>query len=184
MKEYETGSFISSYKIFKEKCTVQSQKSHHYNSYSASKASPVLVDGQATTRQVGLWIDHRKAIVVLVTDTDKGHVIKQIESHLESDARPDAGRPAHSGQKYRSNAEGHQDRRLAGHLDKYYDEVISAFHDAQSILIFGPGEAKGELEKRIESKGIRGRIIAVETADSMTEPQIAAKVQQYFLENL
>ena len=104
-----------------------------------------------------------------------------IESHLESDTRPAAGWPAHSGQDYKSNTQDHQDRRFIGHLDRYYDEVISAIHDAESILIFGPGEAKGELKKRIESKGLKGRTVAVETADEMTEPQIVAKVRQHFL---
>jgi hypothetical protein len=68
-----------------------------------------------------------------------------------------------------------------GHLDKYYDEVITFIHDAESILIFGPGEAKGELKKRIEIKGLHGHIVGVETADEMTDPQIAAKVRKRFL---
>jgi hypothetical protein len=162
---------------------MQSQKKYHYSSYlesiAANEKPQAVADEQNTQKQVGLWIDHRKAIIV--TLADKGHEIKQIESHLESDARPSAGWPAHSGEDYRSNAHDHQDRRFTGHLDKYYDEVISAFHDAQSILIFGPGEAKGELKKRIESKKLHCRIVAVETTDEMTEPQIAAKVRQYFL---
>jgi hypothetical protein len=58
--------------------------------------------------------------------------------------------------------------------------VISHIRDADSILIFGPGEAKGELKKRLESKGLGGRIVAVETTDKMTERQIAAKVRAYF----
>jgi hypothetical protein len=49
-------------------------------------------------------------------------------------------------------------------------------------LIFGPGEAKGELKKRLESKGLGGRIVGVETTDKMTERQIAAKVRAYFQE--
>jgi hypothetical protein len=160
---------------------MQSQKTHHYSSYSDSTAAQVPDEEQTARKQVGLWIDHRRTVIVTLTDTEKGHEIKQITSHLESDARPAAGWPAHSVKDYRSNTQDHQERRLIGHLDKYYDEVILALHDAQSILIFGPGEAKGELKKRIESKGIKGRIAAVETADEMTEPQIAAKVRQYFL---
>ena len=161
---------------------MQSQKIRHNSNYGDSTSGQVPADEQTTTRQAGLWIDHRDAVIVILTEA--GHQIKRIESHLESDARPDAGWPAHSGQNYRSNAEDHQDRRFTGYLDKYYDEVITAVHNAQSILIFGPGEAKGEFKKRIESKEIRGRIIAVETADEMTEPQIVAKVQQHFLKTL
>jgi hypothetical protein len=49
------------------------------------------------------------------------------------------------------------------------------------MLIFGPGEAKGELKKRLESNNLGGRIVGIETVDKMTDRQIAAKVRQYFL---
>jgi len=42
-----------------------------------------------------------------------------------------------------------RDRRFGEHLHQYYAEVVAAIHDANSILILGPGEAKGELEKRL-----------------------------------
>ena len=48
-------------------------------------------------------------------------------------------------------------------------------------MIFGPGEAKGGLKKRLESKVLSGRIVGVETVDKMTDRQIAAKVRQRFL---
>ena len=54
-------------------------------------------------------------------------------------------------------------------------------HDADAIQIFGPGEAKGELEKRIEREGLKARVLAVETADKMTDRQISAKVREHFL---
>ena len=52
--------------------------------------------------------------------------------------------------------------------------------DADSILLFGPGEAKGELKKRLEKDKLGARIEAVETEDAMTDRQIAAKVREYF----
>jgi len=128
-------------------------------------------------KEVGLWIDHKKAVIV--TFTDKGQEIKQISGHLERDAQPSGGWAAHSGKDY--GEDDRQERHFMGHLDIYYDEVIAFIHDAESILIFGPGEAKGELKKRIESKGLPGRIVGVETVDEMTEPQIAAKVRKHFL---
>ena len=54
--------------------------------------------------------------------------------------------------------------------------------DAEFILIFGPGEAKGELRKRLEKSKLGGRIAGVETVDKMTDRQIAAKIRQYFEE--
>ena len=44
-----------------------------------------------------------------------------------------------------------------------------------SILLFSPGEAKGELEKRLANKGLGGRIVGIETVDKMTDRQIAGK---------
>ena len=77
-------------------------------------------------------------------------------------------------------SEDQRDRKFGNHLNKYYDDVIAAIRDADSIKIFGPGEAKGELEKRIEREGLKAHILAVETADKMTEHQISAKVRELF----
>jgi hypothetical protein len=58
--------------------------------------------------------------------------------------------------------------------------VISSIRDVESILLLGPGEAKGELEKRLVAKGLGGRIVGIETFDKMTARRIAAKVREYF----
>ena len=58
--------------------------------------------------------------------------------------------------------------------------MISCIRDAESILLFGPGEAKGELKKRLEKDNLGERIVGVETADKMTDQQIAAKVKNHF----
>jgi hypothetical protein len=59
--------------------------------------------------------------------------------------------------------------------------VISCIRGAESVLIFGPGEAKGELKKHLEHEGLGERIVGIETVDKMTDPHIAAKVRQHFL---
>jgi hypothetical protein len=58
--------------------------------------------------------------------------------------------------------------------------VIASIRDAESILIFGPGEAKDELKAHLERKNLGGRIVSVEAVDKMTDRQIAAKVRQHF----
>jgi hypothetical protein len=127
----------------------------------------------------GLWIDHRKAIIVTVTD--KGEDVKEIISHVEKQpGRFDGVRSTTPYEAQLVPADDSQERDLTAHLDKYFDEVISHLRDAEVILIFGPGEAKGELVKRVERDKISGRIAGVETADKMTVPQIAAKVRKYF----
>jgi len=122
-------------------------------------------------KAVGLWIDHRKTVIVSVTD--KGEETSQIESDMEKHVR-------YSGAAQEDSAEDQRDTRFIGHLNKYYDQVISRIRDAESILILGPGEAKGELEKRLESEALGGRVVGIETVDKMTDRQIGARVRQYF----
>jgi hypothetical protein len=131
---------------------------------------------------VGLWIDHRKAVIVAVTD--KGEEIRLIISKVEKQpGRLDGIRSKTPYESQLVRADDSRQRKLTGHLNIYYDAVIACIRDAESILIFGPGEAKGELKKRLERNKLSGRIVGFETIDRMTNRQIAAKVRQYFQEN-
>lgn len=132
-------------------------------------------------QKVGVWIDHRKAILVNI-ENDR-ETIKVIESNVEKRVRLSGGsRTASPYGPQDVASESKRDDRYRHHLDAYYGEVIRAIREADSLLIFGPGEAKGELKKAIEeSKDPRRRIVAVESADKMTQRQIAAKVRDYFL---
>jgi len=132
--------------------------------------------------KVGLWIDHRKALIVAVTD--KGEEIRLIISKVEK--QPGRSGGLRSTTPYESQlvpADDSRERKSTGHLNIYYNAVIACILDAESILIFGPGEAKGELKKRLMKNKLGGRIVGIETIDRMTDRQIAAKVRQYFKEN-
>jgi hypothetical protein len=123
------------------------------------------------SKDIGLWIDHRKAVIVIV-DTE-GEESLEILSDMEKHVRfSDDGSES-------STSEDVRDRQFGNHLDNYYDDVIDAIRDGTSIQIFGPGEAKGELKKRLESKDLGGLIISVDSADKMTDGQIAARVRQH-----
>ena len=124
-------------------------------------------------RQAGLWIDHKEAFIVFIGDD--GEDTRRIESGMEKRVRFSGGNRPEEG-----SADDQRDSQFAHHLNKYYDEVISNIRDAESILIFGPGEAKGELEKRLTSKGLGGRVVGIETVDKMTAGQVAAKVRKHF----
>jgi len=131
-------------------------------------------------QSIGLWIDHRKTIVVTI-ENDK-EVIRIIKSNVEPRVRHSGGsRTASPYGPQEVASEGKRDERYRHHLDAYYRKVILAIRDADSILIFGPGEAKGELKKAIEESRDLGRCIkGVESADKMTQRQISAKTRDYF----
>jgi putative protein kinase ArgK-like GTPase of G3E family len=122
--------------------------------------------------KVGLWIDHRKAVMVTVTEEGEG--IKQINSGVEKHSR------FSNGEGEGSLPEDMRDRQFENHLNRYFDQVIACLREAESIQIFGPGEAKHQLEKRLEKEGLKGRIVEMETVDKMTDHQIMTKVRQYF----
>ena len=130
--------------------------------------------------QIGLWIDHRKAVVVAMADTGEETTLV-IMSKVERQPGRSGGK--HSATPYESQqgqADDSRQRRFTEQLDIYYDAVIACVRKAEAILIFGPGEAKGEFRKRIVKSGIRGRIEEAETVDRMTDRQIAAKVRRHF----
>jgi len=131
--------------------------------------------------EIGLWIDHREAIIVILTDGVEE--IRHIASDVGQRIRYSGGsrsRKSSPESLVGVPAEDQRDRKFGNQLNKYYDEVIAAISGAETIQIFGPGEAKGELEKRIEHKGLKAEILAVETTDKMTDRQISAKVRERF----
>jgi hypothetical protein len=132
--------------------------------------------------KAGLWIDHRKALIVAITD--KGEEIRLIISKVEKQPGRSGGiRSTTSYEAHQVPADDSRERKFTGHLNLYYSAVIASIRDAKSILILGPGEAKGELKKRLVKNKLDGRIVGVETIDRMTDRQIAAKVRRYFKEN-
>jgi stalled ribosome rescue protein Dom34 len=127
---------------------------------------------KSMNRNVGVWIDHRKAVIISLGE--KREEIREVQSDMEKHVRFSGGAQV-------ASAEDQRDRRFTGHLDKYYDKVISMIRDADSILILGPGEAKGEFEKRFRAESFDARIVGIETMDKTPYDQLAAKVREHFL---
>ena len=125
-------------------------------------------------KQAGLWIDHREAVIVVLTDKDERI------THIKSDAEKQIRFPGGSRKDGLQKTEAIRDNRLEQDLGKYFDDVIANIREAGLIQIFGPGEAKGELVKRLEAEGLKERIVEVATMDKMTDNQIAAKVREHF----
>ena len=129
------------------------------------------------TINAGVWIDHHKAVILLINE--QGEDLREIISDDTKVLHAESGQRAnHSYTRNDFVAEDKLERKAESHLNKYYDQVIACLHNADSIWILGPGEAKGELKKRIESKKLRGKIARVETVDKMTDHQIAEHVRQ------
>jgi hypothetical protein len=123
-------------------------------------------------KQVGLWIGRNKAVIVSIANNVEGRriITSDMEHYvLYSTVVPGDGSP-----------EEIRDRRFWNHLGEYYDKIIAHIRDATEIQIFGPGEAKYELEKHLESEGLAQHIVSMEDAEKMTDLQIGIKVQKRF----
>jgi hypothetical protein len=127
-----------------------------------------------------MWLDHRKAVVVSLAD---GREIREIiESNMEKHVRPAGGSRSKSpyGPQDVMKEDG-RERRFQLHLSRWYDTVADRLRDADELLVFGPGEARNEFKRHIKGRPLAARIIGLEPADKMTDPQVAAKVREHFL---
>ena len=134
-------------------------------------------------KNIGLWIDHKKT--VLVVQNEHGENIQQIESGIGRHVRYRGA--SHSKSPFSAQyqqGDDQLDNKFTEQLNKFYEKVIAQLRKADAVLIFGPGEAKRELEKRIAHEKVRVPVMKIETADKMTERQIAAKVRNYFQETM
>lgn len=130
-------------------------------------------------KEIGLWIDRTKAVIVSIYRHRVD--IKQIESGVEKRIRYSGAprsRTPYSAQYHQGD--DRLDKKYTQQMNKYYSQVLLHLRRAGDVLIFGPGEAKGELQKHIARAKLPVRVVGVETADKMTHRQIAAKVRKYF----
>ena len=119
----------------------------------------------------GVWIDHKKAVIVSIA---AGNVTTKT---LESEVGP---HPHYAGSQEGGGEKKYEERHNL-HLDQFYDDVISQIGQPDFLLLFGPGEAKLQLKDRLgRSHASSERIVAVESADKLTDPQIVAKVKEHY----
>ena len=123
------------------------------------------------SREAGIWIDHRKAVIVNISGD------RVSTSTLSSDVAP---HPHYAGSQEGGGEKKYEERHQHD-LDRYYDDVISQLGEPDALLLLGPGEAKLQLKERLgRSTGLSEKIVTVESADKMTDPQIVARVKEHY----
>jgi len=130
-------------------------------------------------REVGLWIDHTKAIIVTVMEEKEE--TRQVRSNIEKRINfmgDSHGKPLY-GTRTKS-LEDNLDPKMVNFLTSYYDGVVSLIRNADSIWIFGPGNAKKELEKHLQRDQLNSHIVGIESVVNMTDRQITEKVRQHY----
>lgn len=133
--------------------------------------------------QTGIWIDQEKAHIIHLKDgTETMQTV-----HSDADFRE-----RYAGEESDDSRMGQQaithdrskEKRLEQQLKAYYDELKEVLKDSKELYIFGPAEAKKELQKELENDNqFKAELRAVESADSMTENQMKARVREFFSTN-
>ncbi len=123
------------------------------------------------SHNTGIWIDHKKAVIVSASG---GEVTTRT---LDSDVGPHP----HFGGSQEGGGEKKYEERRTLELRAYYDEVIRQLGHPDALLILGPGEAKLELKERLDRSNLSSTsVIAIESADRLSDPQIVARVKEHF----
>jgi hypothetical protein len=82
-------------------------------------------------KQAGLWIDHREAVIVILSDEreETRRIISNSGKHIRYSGSSHSETP--EGLK-EVTSEDQRDRKFTNHLNSYYDEVIAVVRDADS----------------------------------------------------
>ncbi|MCB4791490.1 MAG: hypothetical protein LHV68_06340 [Elusimicrobia bacterium] len=133
--------------------------------------------------KVGLWIDKKKAVIISISD--KGEEIKVVNSNMEKYFQPSNG-------NFYNNDFGRKDfpaydivkRDMEMHIQKFYDKIISLIHNADPVFIFGPGQIKIGLRKKIESNKSMTRNVKIENADKLPYSGILKRVRDHYFSHI
>ncbi|NUM51637.1 MAG: hypothetical protein HUU48_11035 [Flavobacteriales bacterium] len=135
-------------------------------------------------KNVGLWLDTHKAYLITLTGLEV--TIERIDSEVETRERI----PGEGDDQTRFKGgfgtqfvdhERTKEARLNNQKKEYFHRLTAEIINADNIYIFGPAETKIDFKNHLESnKELFKKVVAIETADSMTENQLKAKVLAYF----
>lgn len=128
----------------------------------------------------GVWIDSSKAVISTLDgdDADMTVLTSDIEGveRIEGEGRPE-GR---FGTQFVAHEKA-KDARRDEDEQEFCSRVAAKIKDADQLLIFGPAHMKDKFESTVRGMPQpTPNIRAVETADSMTDNQVAAYVREFF----
>lgn len=130
-------------------------------------------------RQAGIWLDKRNAVIIQF-DGDR-EIVSYFNSDIDEGNIKGGSRTSTPYSPQETVSETHVLEKRKHQLKKYFQNLISKVENTDQLLIMGPAETKKamftELNNMHES---HIKKVFLENADSMTVPQIRAKVRSYF----
>jgi stalled ribosome rescue protein Dom34 len=113
-----------------------------------------------------VWIDHHKAVIWNFTDDQQTKsVVKAHDQHEHTHIR----KSPHGGHKTPDDPE-------------FFDDVAKTLDGVTEILVIGPAQGKEEFIAYLKKKHaqVAAKVVAVETADHPTDPELLAYARKHF----
>ncbi len=125
--------------------------------------------------RIGIWIDHKHAYLFKISADGSEMEDQKSEIHI-----PDEENLIRFDRDPFSQSEK-QHHELSEEL-KYFKKIIEILKNEDYVYLFGPGNAKIELNNIIDKEGkhFPCKVLAIETADKLTQNQMLQKVNKYF----
>ena len=134
-------------------------------------------------RNIGIWLDKEKAHMVTIENGNEVmdtlfSTVENYHIHGGSGTRLKGGpQDVVQDSKYLER-EKHQ-------LKEFFKNIAYRINDADSIVIFGPGDLYKKLNKEFEEhyKNIYKKVALIKKTDSMTKNQLKALIRAHFKTN-
>ncbi len=116
----------------------------------------------------GVWLDNQHAMIISKSDTTE-----QGDYAIQDKVK---AKEIHGG----GSEHGMNNAKQADTL-KYFKSVSSLLAPYDEILIFGPGKSQEQLLNHLEEDAqFKNKKMTLDTANHLTDPQIIAKVREFF----
>ncbi len=131
--------------------------------------------------QIGIWLDYKEAYIIMLENSE----VTKVEHLLSNVTHPAVKGGTRSKTPWGPQYSPADERALEKETraeQQYFEEILSMIpDDTDSIVIFGPAEAKTGLKKKIESiKHYKPQLLGVFPSDYMTDNQRLALMRDYF----
>jgi hypothetical protein len=116
----------------------------------------------------GVWLDNQKAIII-TNSAEEGNDQYAIKEHIKATEH-------HGGGSEHSMNNAKQSDTL-----KYFKSVSNVLLNYDEILVFGPGKSQEQFQHHLqEGSQFKSKQITLESAEALTDPQMIAKVREFF----
>ena len=133
---------------------------------------------------IGIWMDHAEAKLL---EPGKTHpFICTVRSVAEGLVREDGQGPdgMRLGNFRSTDNEHHKHNMEREELEKFFRDLATQAMPYQNIFIFGPTTAHNEFANYLLGRNdFKGRTITVEKSDYLSDKEVAARVNDFFLQD-